>query len=562
MTDIEIAQKAELKPIEEIAKKAGLEKEEIECYGQYKAKITLNKLKELQERVKDEEKRGRLILVTAMTPTPLGEGKSTVSIGLADALNKEGVRAAVALREPSLGPCFGVKGGACGGGHSQVVPMEEINLHFTGDIHAVTTANNLISAIIDNHLQQGNALNIDPRTITWTRCLDLNDRALRNIVVGLGGRVQGVPREEHFVISVASEIMAILCLSKSIEELKTRIANITIAQTYEKEDVKVRQLGCEGAITVLLKDAIKPNIVQTLEGNVAFIHGGPFANIAHGCNSINATLLALASHDYVVTEAGFGADLGAEKFIDIKARRLGVFPSAVVLVASIRALKMHGGVKVEVLKNGGAVADLNSIEKGFSNLKTHIENLKLFGTSPIVAINLFPSDTKEEVETVISLCNKEKVSAIPITVHKDGGEGGRALARQVLEECKRGKKITPLYSLKDSIESKILTLAKKIYRADRVEFSSQALKKLARYQKDYGEYPVCMAKTQNSISHDPLVKGSPAAYTFPIKDLKLCSGAGFITAYAGDIMTMPGLPSSPAALNIDIDNDGVISGLF
>ncbi len=558
MTDIEIAQKNKMIPVADVAAKIGITADKLENYGPYKAKITFDELRTLQE--KAASKPGKLILVTAVTPTPAGEGKSTVSIGLADGLNKIGKKTVVALREPSLGPCFGVKGGACGGGYAQIVPMEDINLHFTGDIHAISIANNLIAALIDNHLQQGNELGIDPRTISWKRCVDLNDRALRNITIGLGGRLQGVPREDHFSIAVASEIMAIVCLSRTISELKERIDRIVIGQNYARENITFGQLKCTGAIAALLKDVIKPNLVQTLEKNPAFVHGGPFANIAHGCNSVNATLCALATGDYVVTEAGFAADLGAEKFLDIKCRAAGLKPSAVVIVATIRALKMHGGVaKADLSK-----PDTAALEKGFANLKTHIENIAKFGLPSVVAINKFITDSDEEIALIEKLCRDVGSQAILTEGWGKGGEGAKDLAKAVAELADSGKAdYHPLYELDLPLADKIRKLAKEIYRADDVEFDSAALKKLKAFEDaGYGKLPVCVAKTQNSISHDPKLIGAPSGYTFPVRDVQLYAGAGFVVALAGDIMTMPGLPKAPAALNIDVDDNGVISGLF
>ncbi|WP_177206225.1 formate--tetrahydrofolate ligase [Treponema bryantii] len=558
MTDIEIAQKNKMIPVADVAAKIGISADKLENYGPYKAKITFDELRALQE--KAESKPGKLILVTAVTPTPAGEGKSTVSIGLADGLNKIGKKTVVALREPSLGPCFGVKGGACGGGYAQIVPMEDINLHFTGDIHAISIANNLIAALIDNHLQQGNELGIDPRTISWKRCVDLNDRALRNITIGLGGRLQGVPREDHFSIAVASEIMAIVCLSRTISELKERIDRIVIGQNYARENVTFGQLKCTGAIAALLKDVIKPNIVQTLEKNPAFVHGGPFANIAHGCNSVNATLCALATGDYVVTEAGFAADLGAEKFLDIKCRAAGLKPSAVVIVATIRALKMHGGVaKADLSK-----PDTAALEKGFANLKTHIENIAKFGLPAVVAINKFITDSDEEIALIEKLCRDAGSQAVLTEGWGKGGEGAQELARAVVEIADSGKAdYHPLYELDLPLADKIRKIAKEIYRAADVEFDSAALKKLKAFEDaGYGKLPVCIAKTQNSISHDPKLIGAPSGYTFPVRDVQLYAGAGFVVALAGDIMTMPGLPKAPAALEIDVDDNGVISGLF
>lgn len=558
MTDIEIAQKNVMEPIVNIAQKIDISSENLELYGNYKAKISFNELKILQE--KAEKNPGKLILVTAITPTAAGEGKSTVSIGLADGLNKIGKKTVVALREPSLGPCFGVKGGACGGGYAQIVPMEDINLHFTGDIHAISIANNLISALIDNHLQQGNELNIDPRTISWKRCVDLNDRALRNITIGLGGRMQGVPREDHFTIAVASEIMAIVCLSKTISDLKKRIDNIVIGQNYAKQNVTFGQLKCTGAIAALLKDVIKPNLVQTLEKNPAFVHGGPFANIAHGCNSINATLCALATGDYVVTEAGFAADLGAEKFLDIKCRTQGLKPDAVVIVATIRALKMHGGVA----KNDLSLPNCAALEKGFENLKVHIENIAKFGLPAIVAVNKFITDSDEEINLLKELCKKAGTEAVLSEGWGKGSEGTKELAQKVAETVEKGNAdFHPLYDIALPLTEKIRTIAKEIYRAKDVEFDSAALKKLKSFEENgYKNLPICIAKTQNSISHDPKMLCAPKDYIFPIKDVQLYAGAGFVVALAGDIMTMPGLPKSPVALEIDVDDNGVISGLF
>ncbi len=560
LTDIEIAQKNQMVPVSEVLNKIGMTDDDYDLYGKYKAKITMSELRKLQSKVIDEKKGGKLILVTAITPTPAGEGKSTVSIGLADGMRKIGKNAVIALREPSLGPCFGVKGGACGGGYAQIVPMEDINLHFTGDIHAISIANNLIAALIDNHLQQGNELGIDPRTITWKRCVDLNDRSLRNITIGLGTRLDGVPRQDHFVISVASEIMAIICLSKTVSELKERISNIIIGQNYKKENVKFGELKCTGAVAALLKDAIRPNVVQTLEKTPAFVHGGPFANIAHGCNSINATLCALATGDYVITEVGFAADLGAEKFFDIKCRLNNLKPSACVIVATIRALKMHGGVaKTELSKE-----NLNALEKGFENLKVHIENIRKFGVESVVAVNKFLTDTDAEISLLKKLCNDFGAKAVLSEGYEKGGDGTKELAETVCEIANSGKSdFKPLYELEQPLAEKIKILAKEIYRADHVEFDSSALKKLKSFEEaGYGNLPVCMAKTQNSISHDKSVFGAPRDYVFPVRDVQLYSGAGFVVAFAGEIVPMPGLPKLPAAMNIDVDDDGVISGLF
>ncbi|MBP5747203.1 MAG: formate--tetrahydrofolate ligase [Treponema sp.] len=559
MTDIEIAQKNIMENIEAVASKIGVTESDLDFYGKYKAKISFAKLTELQKKAANPETRGKLILVTAMTPTAAGEGKSTVTIALGDALRKIGKKSVIALREPSLGPCFGIKGGACGGGYAQVVPMEDINLHFTGDIHAITAANNLMAALIDNHIQQGNDLGIDPRTISWKRCVDLNDRALRNVILGLGSRIDGVPRESHFQISVASEIMACVCLSRTISELKERISAITIGETYTKESVTFGQLNCTGAIAALLKDAIRPNLVQTLEKTPAFIHGGPFANIAHGCNSINATLCALATGDYVVTEAGFAADLGAEKFFDIKCRKNGLTPDAAVIVATIRALKMHGGVAKKDLGE----ENLEALEKGFANLKAHIHNVKKFGLEVVVAINKFISDTDAEVELVKKLCAAEKTDAILCEGWAKGGEGATELAEKIVGITEKKNEFKLLYSDNLPLMEKVNVLAKEIYHASSVEFDDKAKKKLTRFQAEgYGNLPVCMAKTQNSISHDKALTGAPEGYAFPVRDAQLYSGAGFVVVFAGDIVDMPGLPKMPAALNIDVDDQGTISGLF
>ena len=559
LSDIEIAQKNEMTNITDIAAKLGLSPDDIELYGNYKAKISMKSLRKFQEKVKDPSQRGKLILVTAITPTPAGEGKSTVSIGLADGLRKIGKKSVVALREPSLGPCFGIKGGACGGGYAQIVPMEDINLHFTGDLHAISIANNLIAALIDNHLQQGNALNIDPRTISWKRCVDLNDRALRNIIIGLGGKMQGVPREDHFTIAVASEIMAIICLSQSITELKDRISKIVIGQNFNKEDVTFGQLKSTGAVAALLKDAIRPNLVQTLEKTPAFVHGGPFANIAHGCNSVNATLCALATGDYVITEAGFAADLGAEKFMDIKCRNAGIAPDAVVIVATIRALKMHGGVpKTELSEE-----NLFALEKGFENLATHIENIKKFGVPAIVAVNKFVTDTDAEIKKLEQLCSQYGAKAVLSEGWEFGGEGTKTLSQAVVETCEVPSNFHFMYEDHMSFKEKVETIAKEIYRAGSVEFQGTSLKKLKEFEeKGYGNLPICVAKTQSSISHDPKAIGAPKDFIFPVRDVQLYAGAGFVVILAGDIMTMPGLPKVPAAEYIDVDDDGVISGLF
>lgn len=559
MTDIEIAQKNIMENIEAVASKIGVAESDLDFYGKYKAKISFAKLTELQKKAANPATRGKLVLVTAMTPTAAGEGKSTVTIALGDALRKIGKKSVIALREPSLGPCFGIKGGACGGGYAQVVPMEDINLHFTGDIHAITAANNLMAALIDNHIQQGNDLGIDPRTISWKRCVDLNDRALRNVILGLGSRIDGVPRESHFQISVASEIMACVCLSRTISELKERISAITIGETYTKESVTFGQLNCTGAIAALLKDAIRPNLVQTLEKTPAFIHGGPFANIAHGCNSINATLCALATGDYVVTEAGFAADLGAEKFFDIKCRKNGLAPDAAVIVATIRALKMHGGVAKKDLGE----ENLEALEKGFANLKAHIQNVKKFGVGVVVAINKFISDTDAEIELVKKLCAAERTDAILCEGWAKGGEGATDLAEKIVGITEKKNEFKLLYSDNLPLIEKVQVLAKEIYHASSVEFDDKAKKKLTRFQAEgYGNLPICMAKTQNSISHDKALSGAPEGYAFPVRDAQLYSGAGFVVVFAGDIVDMPGLPKLPAALNIDVDDEGTISGLF
>ena len=559
MTDIEIAQKNVMANIGEVAAKLNIKSDELEFFGPYKAKLTMKKLREFLS-ASDSQKKGKLILVTAITPTSAGEGKSTVSIGLGDGLRKIGKNAVIALREPSLGPCFGVKGGACGGGYAQIVPMEDINLHFTGDIHAISVANNLIAALIDNHIQQGNELGIDPRSITWKRCLDLNDRQLRNVVDGLGSRVDGTPREDHFQITVASEIMAIVCLSRSISELKERISKIIIGKNYRKENVCFGELKCTGAVAALLKDAIRPNIVQTLEKTPVFVHGGPFANIAHGCNSINATLSALAAGDYVVTEAGFAADLGAEKFMDIKCRVSGIKPSAVVIVATIRALKMHGGLEKSELSK----PDAKSLEKGFSNLRAHIQNIKKFGVPSVVAVNRFSTDTDKEIAILKKLCEESGSEAVLCEAWEKGGEGASALAKAVSDICdKNDSSFRPLYEDSLSLDKKIEKIATEIYHASSVEFQASSFKKLKEFESQgYGNLPVCIAKTQNSISHDPKLVGEPEGYVFPVKDVQLYAGAGFVVVFAGDIMTMPGLPKMPSALNIDVDDDGIVSGLF
>lgn len=555
LSDIEIAQACEMKPITEIASAAGVDEKYIEQYGKYKAKIDLSLLADRAG------KAGKLVLVTAMTPTPAGEGKTTTTIGLADGLKRIGRNVTVALREPSLGPVFGVKGGAAGGGYAQVVPMEDINLHFTGDFHAIGAANNLLAAMIDNHIHQGNALGIDSRRITWKRCVDMNDRQLRFVVDGLGGKANGVPREDGYDITVASEIMAVLCLSSSISDLKQRLARIIVGYTYNDEPVTCGQLKAAGAMTALLKDALKPNLVQTLEGTPAFVHGGPFANIAHGCNSVTATRLSLCMSDYTVTEAGFGADLGAEKFLDIKCRMAGLTPSAVVVVATIRALKMHGGVPKTEL----GTENLDALAKGLPNLLRHVSNIKNVYKLPcVVAVNRFPTDTDAEIEEVIRECRALGVNTVLSTVWADGGKGGEALAREVIRLCEEDKgDFTFSYELDIPIEKKIEAVVKKIYGGDGVEFSSAAKKQLKRLEQlGFGNLPVCIAKTQYSFSDDPTLLGAPTGFTVTVKNVKVSAGAGFIVVLTGDIMTMPGLPKSPAAERIDVDENGRITGLF
>ena len=554
-SDIMIAQECEKQPILKIAAKAGIEEKYLEQYGNYKAKIDLSLLRDLADRPD-----GKLILVTAITPTPAGEGKTTTSVGLTDGLRKLGKNAMVALREPSLGPVFGVKGGAAGGGYAQVVPMEDINLHFTGDFHAIGAANNLLAAMLDNHIQQGNSLGIDPKQITWKRAVDMNDRQLRHIVDGLGGKVQGVPREDGFEITVASEVMAVLCLSSSITDLKARLGRIIVGYTYAGKPVTAHDLKAEGAMAALLKDALKPNLVQTLEGTPAFIHGGPFANIAHGCNSVMATRLALKLADYTVTEAGFAADLGAEKFVDIKCRMAGLTPSAVVIVATVRALKYHGGVPKADLNAENLVA----LEKGLPNLLQHVDNVKnVYGVPCVVAINAFPTDTQAELDLVAEKCKELGVNVALSEVWAKGGEGGKALAEEVVRLCEEENHFGFVYDLEQPILSKITAIAQRIYHAKDVDFLPAAKKK-AQLLTDLGfdHLPICMAKTQYSFSDDPKLLGAPQGFTLTVTDLKVCSGAGFIVAYTGDIMTMPGLPKVPAAEKIDVDENGVISGLF
>lgn len=554
-TDIEIAQQCEMKPITEIAKTAGIDEKYIEQYGRYKAKIDLSIMDA------PNGKDGKLILVTAMTPTPAGEGKTTTTIGLADGLKRIGKNVTVALREPSLGPVFGVKGGAAGGGYAQVVPMEDINLHFTGDFHAIGAANNLLAAMIDNHIHQGNALGIDPRRITWKRCVDMNDRQLRFVVDGLGGKANGVPREDGYDITVASEIMAVLCLSSSISDLKQRLSRIIVGYTYGDEPVTCGQLKAAGAMAALLKDALKPNLVQTLEGTPAFVHGGPFANIAHGCNSVTATRLSLRMSDYTVTEAGFGADLGAEKFLDIKCRMAGLTPSAVVVVATIRALKMHGGLPKTQL----ATEDLDALKKGLPNLLRHVSNIKNVYKLPcVVAVNRFPTDTDAEIDEVIRECRALGVNTVLSTVWADGGKGGEDLAREVVRLCEEEKgDFTFSYEIDLPIEKKIEAVVKKVYGGDGVEFSTSAKKQIKRLEElGFGNLPVCIAKTQYSFSDNPTLLGAPTGFSVAVKNVKVSAGAGFVVVLTGDIMTMPGLPKSPAAERIDVDENGRITGLF
>ena len=555
MTDIEIAQACKMKHITEIAKTAGVDEKYLEQYGNYKAKVDYRMLKDMSGHPD-----GKLILVTAITPTPACEGKTTTSVGLADGLRKIGKKSIAALREPSLGPVFGIKGGAAGGGYAQVVPMEDINLHFTGDFHAIGAANNLLAAMLDNHIQQGNALGIDPKKITWKRAVDMNDRQLRNIVDGLGGRMNGVPREDGFDITVASEVMAVLCLSSDIPDLKKRLASIVVGYTYDGKPVTAHDLKAEGAMAALLKDALKPNLVQTLEGTPAFIHGGPFANIAHGCNSITATRMALKLGEYAVTEAGFAADLGAEKFLDIKCRIAGLHPDAVVMVATVRALKYHGGVAKENLNE----ENLEALEKGLPNLLQHVGNIKnVYHLPCVVAINAFPTDTKAELDLVQKKCNELGVNAVLSEVWAKGGEGGKALAEEVVRLCEEPNDFTFSYELEQPIEDKINDIATKIYHADGVDFTTNAKKQIAEIEANgYRDLPVCMAKTQYSFSDDPSLKGAPKGFRITVRNVKVNAGAGFIVALTGDIMTMPGLPKVPAAEKIDVDENGVISGLF
>lgn len=554
LSDIEIAQKADMKPIAEIAASIGIRPDEIENYGPYKAKVSIG----LTKRVK-ELPEGKLILVTAISPTPAGEGKTTTTVGLSQALAKLGKKVMICLREPSLGPCMGVKGGAAGGGYSQVVPMEDINLHFTGDIHAVTAAHNLLSAMVDNHIQQGNVLGIDPRRVVWGRVVDMNDRVLRQIVVGLGGHPNGMPREDGFQISVASEVMAVLCLAEDIPDLKARLSRIVVAYTFDNKPVTAGDIHAAGAMAALLKDALKPNLVQTLEHVPAFIHGGPFANIAHGCNSMLATKTALHLADYVVTEAGFGADLGAEKFFDIKCRFGDLKPAAVVLVATIRALKMHGGRP----KNELTTSDPEAVAKGLPNLLRHIGNLKKFGVPVVVALNMFPTDTAEEKAVVEAACKEAGVPVAESDVFVKGGEGGIDLAEDVLAAIESGSRFAPIYSTELSLKEKIETVAKEIYGAGSVVYEPAASKELRHIEEmGFGNLPVCMAKTQMSFTDDPTKMGAPEGFTLHVRDVRVSAGAGFVVVLNGKIMTMPGLPKHPAAENIDVDEDGNISGLF
>ncbi len=554
-SDIEIAQEAKMLHIRDVAEKVGITEEDLEYYGKYKAKLTEEYLKKAEN-----NKKGKLILVTAINPTPAGEGKTTTSVGLGDALNRLGYKTVIALREPSLGPCFGIKGGAAGGGYAQVVPMEDINLHFTGDFHAITAANNLLAALLDNHIQQGNELGIDTRQIIWKRAEDMNDRALRNIVVGLGAKADGVPREDHFVITVASEIMAILCLANDMKDLKERLGRIIVAYTREGNPVTAGDLNAVGAMAALLKDAIKPNLVQTLENNPVIIHGGPFANIAHGCNSVRATKTALGIADYTVTEAGFGADLGAEKFLDIKCRIAGLKPDAVVLVATVRALKYNGGVPKAEL----GTENLEALKKGIVNLEKHIENIQKFGVPVVVTLNSFLTDTEAETEYVRKFCEERDCKFALSEVWAKGGEGGEALAKEVIATLEtKESHYAPIYSDDLSLKEKIETVAKEIYGADGVQFSGPALKQLAKIEEmGFGKVPVCMAKTQYSLSDDPNLLGRPRDYKIQVREAYVSAGAGFVVALTGSIVTMPGLPKRPAAFDIDVDESGKIVGLF
>ena len=555
LSDIEIAQQAKMQKITDVAAKLGISEDDIELYGRYKAKLSMDLIRRMEG-----EKSGKLVLVTAITPTPAGEGKSTTTVGLAQGLHKIGKKVIVALREPSLGPCMGIKGGAAGGGYSQVVPMEDINLHFTGDFHAITSAHMLLSAMLDNHIQQGNALNIDPRRIVWKRVVDMNDRELRNIVVGLGGKAHGVPRQDGFDITVASEVMAILCLANDLHDLKERLSKIIVAYDYSGNPVTAGQIKAHGAMAALLKDAIKPNLVQTLENVPAIIHGGPFANIAHGCNSVMATKTCMKLADYTITEAGFGADLGAEKFFDIKCRYAGLKPDAVVIVATVRALKMHGGVPKTELKT----PNVEAVKAGLCNLEKHIENVKKFGVPAVVAINIFAQDTAEELEAVREHCAKHGVNVALSDVFAKGGEGGIELANEVVALAESGKAdFKPIYDLDMPLKAKIETIAKEIYGADGVNYSKEADKALKEFEDlGYGKLPICMAKTQYSFSDDQTLLGRPSGFKITIKNCRIAAGAGFVVVLTGDIMTMPGLPKVPAAEKIDVSDEGVISGLF
>jgi formate--tetrahydrofolate ligase len=551
-TDLSIATNATMLPIQEIADKAGIPQKALELYGNYKAKIDVNSLPSVTTQ-------GQVVLVTAISPTPAGEGKSTVTVGLADAFNQLNESVIVALREPSLGPVMGMKGGATGGGFAQVLPMEDINLHFTGDIHAITSANNALSALIDNHLHQGNTLNLDPRRIAWKRVLDMNDRALRQVTIGLGGPLQGVPRQDGFDITVASEIMAVLCLATSLEDLKERLAQMVIAYTYDKEPVTVRQLGVEGALTLLLKDAFKPNLVQTIEGTPAIIHGGPFANIAHGCNSLMATNTARRLADIVVTEAGFGADLGAEKFMHIKSRKGNFHPDAVVIVATVRALKMHGGVE----KNQLIQPNANAVQRGMANLAKHVDTIRQFGIEPVVALNRFTTDAQDELQEVMDWAKTQSVQIALTNVWEQGGKGGLELAKLVKEELAKPKNFTMLYDETDSVEEKLRIIVQQVYGGSDIQLTDSAKKKLVELKK-YGwdALPICMAKTQYSLSDQPSLHGRPEGFTITVRDIIPKLGAGFLVCLTGDIMTMPGLPKQPAALNMDVDSDGNAVGLF
>lgn len=554
LSDIEIAQQAELLPIAEVAKKIGIKDGELEPYGRFKAKLNDS----LADRLSSKPD-GKLVLVTAINPTPAGEGKTTVTAGLGEAMAKIGKNAVIALREPSLGPVFGIKGGAAGGGYAQVLPMEDINLHFTGDMHAITAANNLLCAMLDNHIHHGNALNIDPRQILFKRCLDMNDRELRNIVAGLGGKVNGIPREDGFQITVASEVMAILCLANDITDLKERFGRILVAYTYDGKPVYARELKADGAMTALMKDAVMPNLVQTLEGTPAVMHGGPFANIAHGCNSVRATKLALKLGDYCITEAGFGSDLGAEKFLDIKCRCAGLAPNAIVIVATCRALKYNGGVPKAEVGN----SNLEALKKGIVNLGVHIDNMRKFGVPVVVAINKFTTDTEEELEFIRQYCGEKGADFATAEMFAKGGEGGRELAQRVVDACEKESSFKPLYALDLTVKEKVKKIAQEIYRADDVVFTPQAEKALAKIVELGGDrLPVCIAKTQYSLSDNPALLGAPTGHTITVRDVKLSNGAGFVVIYTGNIMTMPGLPKAPAAERIDVDENGKISGLF